>query len=113
VRPRGNRWRVVIEAGNDPATGKRRQRVSYHDTEAEAWEHLGELGVRPSIRPTLGGRPAPPRQLYDTAPILALLRSSPTLDAYIADRLATALGHHPGDLWPSWWDDGLDEALAG
>lgn len=132
VRPRGNRWRVVIPDGTNPATGRRRSRVSMFATEAEAWAHLGAvhlernteqiaidtrtvakladiydqlLRVEPSIRPTLTQRVQPARPLYDVAPIVALLHSSPTLDAYVADRIATALGHHPSELWASWWDD--------
>ena len=31
------------------------------------------------------------------------------LDAYTADRLATHLGYHPVQLWPSWMDDAATE----
>lgn len=28
-----------------------------------------------------------------------------------ADRIAVALGHHPGEIWPTWYDD-LKETRA-
>lgn len=27
-----------------------------------------------------------------------------------ADVLAIALGRHPGEVWPQWWDEALDRA---
>lgn len=27
----------------------------------------------------------------------------------VADRLAGELGVHPADVWPSWWDDALED----
>jgi len=31
------------------------------------------------------------------------------LDTYTADRIAVTLGKHPFELWPSWFDDAMNE----
>lgn len=32
--------------------------------------------------------------------------------ALVADRIATAAGFHPAEIWPSWWDDALDDEMV-
>ena len=36
---------------------------------------------------------------------LVRLLSQPRLRWDTADRIAIALGHHPGEIWPTWYDD--------
>jgi lambda repressor-like predicted transcriptional regulator len=49
---------------------------------------------------------------YPVAPLCGHLQRLGRLDEWTADRIATALGVHPADLWPSWYDDAPGAAIA-
>lgn len=39
------------------------------------------------------------------------LRKTEGVTALVADRIATAAGLHPAEVWPEWWEDGTEAAL--
>lgn len=125
ITRRGERWRVVVDAGS--IDGRRRQVTRMVDTREAAEAMLAELLVQhpPRLR-----RPRRSARvdglLYDLGPLVAALGVSGLaraagvarvtvqrwiaaggVDEYTADHLAVAAGEHPALVWSTWLADGL------
>lgn len=74
---------------------------------------MGCVVNRWPTEPALRANPMTVDQLSTVAGISKATLYGPTLNDVQADRLAIALGKHPFDLWPEWFDAPADACDCG
>lgn len=113
IERRGDTWRVVIEAGDDPATGQRRRIVrsgfSYHEARRELRRILTELEEQTFVEPS---KASVTGYLADWLPGHAMVAAENTLEVYGHQIRAYVLPYIGAILLQNLTPNDLDQLYA-